>query len=81
EGRGALGPYLAHVHVKNALWARDNGATGRWKATWAPLAEGIVHWPDVLAALNSVDYDGWLSFEDFAPGDTRDKLHADLEYI
>jgi sugar phosphate isomerase/epimerase len=34
-----LGPYLAHVHIKNAAYDRPAGG-GVWKARWAPLEDG-----------------------------------------
>ena len=47
-GLEVLGPYLAHVHLKNARWApagtRDDG-TIRWAAAFAPLGEGSVDVP------------------------------------
>ena len=68
-GLEVLGPYLAHVHLKNARWApagtRDDG-TVRWAAAFAPLAEGSVDVRDLLRALRAVGYDGWISFEDFS---------------
>jgi len=57
-----IGEYLTHVHVKNSAWQKgENG----WQPGWAPLDDGIVHWPDVLKALKAVGYDRWLSIEDF----------------
>ena len=68
-GLEVLGPYLAHVHLKNARWApagaRDDG-TVRWAAAFAPLDEGSVDVRDLLRALRAVGYDGWISFEDFS---------------
>lgn len=58
-----LGPYLAHVHLKNACW-RATG--GRWHAEFAPLREGIVDLRALFAALAAVGYDGWVSLEDFS---------------
>lgn len=75
-GLELLGPYLAHVHMKNAWWQRDGG---RWHASFAPLAEGAVDVAALLGALRSVGYDGWISFEDFSTAQaqmerTRDNL-------
>ena len=64
-----LGPYLAHVHLKNARWtsfgARPDGGT-QWFPSFAPLRDGIVDVPALLGALGVVGYDGWISFEDFS---------------
>lgn len=72
-GLELLGEYLAHVHVKNAIW-QPTGAEGWSKGTHAPLwragfhriESGIVHWPDIIAALQEAGYEGWLSVEDFS---------------
>jgi len=83
-GLELLGPYLSYVHVKNAAWVENRitpDAEKLWKATMAPLKEGIVNWQEVLLALDKVGYQGWMSFEDFAQGDTKTKLAEDIEYI
>jgi sugar phosphate isomerase/epimerase len=68
-GVEALGPYLAHVHLKNAGWepagTRPDGSTA-WRCNALPLRAGAVDMAAVLRALRAVDYDGWLSFEDFS---------------
>ena len=84
-GLEVLGPYLAHVHLKNARWtetgARDDGSSG-WAAGFAPLTAGSVDVPALFGALASVGYDGWVSFEDFST--TRpllDRTRENLEYV
>lgn len=61
-----LGPYLVHVHFKNAAWQKtgvqDDG-TVTWKAKVVPLNEGIINWPDYIAQLKLVGYGGYLSNE------------------
>lgn len=64
-GLELLGPYLAHVHLKNAAWQRPS-AGGIWRGTWAPLEDGVVDWPALFAALRAVGYTGWLGLEDFS---------------
>ena len=68
-GLEVLGPYLAHVHLKNARWVtagtRRDGST-RWKPEFAPLTDGAVDVRALFAALAAVGYDGWVSFEDFS---------------
>ena len=78
-----LGPYLAHVHVKNAAWVQcdTKDDVKNWKSKIVSVKEGIVSWKDILTALNNVGYTGWLSVEDFAPGDTKSKLAQDLQYL
>jgi sugar phosphate isomerase/epimerase len=64
-GLQLLGPYLAHVHLKNAAFIRpDNG--GVWQPRWMPLENGVVDFKNVLRSLMRVGYDGWLVMEDFS---------------
>jgi sugar phosphate isomerase/epimerase/peptidoglycan/xylan/chitin deacetylase (PgdA/CDA1 family) len=53
----ALGPYLQHAHVKDMV-PRRAGATWGWAA--ARPGAGLVSWPDVLTALATAGYGGWL---------------------
>jgi sugar phosphate isomerase/epimerase len=76
-----LGPYLAHVHLKNGAFTRPEGG-GVWTAHWAPLEDGVVDFPQVLAALRATGYDGWLSMEDFsAARPSREALRHNLAFI
>ncbi|WP_274366192.1 sugar phosphate isomerase/epimerase family protein [Paenibacillus thermotolerans] len=63
-GMELLGPYLAHVHVKNAGWFRNS--EGRWECRWQPFAEGWVDWKQVLRDLKAVHYEGGYGVEDFS---------------
>lgn len=68
-GMELLGPYLAHVHVKNAVWQPDGEASdgsAAWKASWQPIRRGIVPWSQVIEDLKAVGYDGYLGVEDFS---------------
>ncbi|MDQ1236240.1 sugar phosphate isomerase/epimerase [Paenibacillus sp. SORGH_AS306] len=64
-GLQLLGPYLAHVHVKNAAWIQQDQ---QWQCQWAPILEGIVPWQQIISDLQSVGYDGYLGVEDFSAG-------------
>jgi len=82
-GLELLGPYLAHVHVKNAAWqvvGEEFGAK-KWKAATVPLREGQADWLSFLRALQHVGYDGWLSFEDFSAGETLTKLADNIRFF
>lgn len=64
-----LGPYLAHVHVKNAGWTIIETAgdgTKNWHCDWAGLKDGMVPWRQVISDLIAVGYDGYLGVEDFS---------------
>lgn len=83
-GLELLGPYLSHVHVKNAAWIESGlspEGEKKWKHAMVGLKDGIADWSEVLVALDRVGYRGWLSFEDFGPGDTRTKLAEDIGYM
>lgn len=80
-GLELLGPYLAHVHLKNTRYDRPQGG-GVWQAGWAPLEDGVVNFPQLFAALRRVGYDGWLSVEDFsAARSSREALVHNLAFI
>jgi len=52
-----LAPLTAHVHVKDLLPEGESGFRA------VPLGEGVLDWPQVLAALVAVGYEGFLSDE------------------
>jgi sugar phosphate isomerase/epimerase len=64
-----LGPYLAHVHVKNVAW-RPTGQTADgstvWTENWAPLRDGQADIESYFGALSEYGYDGWVTVEDFS---------------
>lgn len=64
-----LGPYLAHVHVKNASWClleKSEDEVASWTSDWAGLKTGMVPWRQVIEDLAAVGYDGYLGVEDFS---------------
>jgi sugar phosphate isomerase/epimerase len=63
-----LGPYLAHVHIKNARWVGIAGADGvtAWHHEWATLREGQGDVRQYIADLVACGYDGWITLEDFS---------------
>ncbi|MDQ0721092.1 sugar phosphate isomerase/epimerase [Paenibacillus sp. W4I10] len=81
-GLELLGPYLAHVHVKNAGWFEPEGKDSQkanvtekssgvalntaWKCHWTPLTEGMVDWVQMVRDLRAVGYDGYYGIEDFS---------------
>jgi sugar phosphate isomerase/epimerase len=80
-GAELLGPYLAHVHIKNSAFERPAGG-GVWEPRWAPLEDGVVDFGLVFEALEHVDYDGWLMMEDFSGvRPSREALRYNLEFI
>ena len=84
-GLQLLGPYLAHMHVKNAKWEVAQGEPDGnlvWKAGWATLRSGVVNWREVVTDLKTIGYQGYLSMEDFSQEKpTREKLADDLALL
>jgi sugar phosphate isomerase/epimerase len=86
-GLEILGPYLAHVHAKNARWfpkgyRGDAFHTIDWMCDWATIPKGIVDYYGFFKALHAVGYDGWIAIEDFSteiPLD--DRLANNLTYL
>jgi sugar phosphate isomerase/epimerase len=80
-GLQLLGPYLAHVHLKNAAFTHPTNG-GVWQAKWMPLEDGVVNFKEVLRSLLKVGYDGWLVMEDFsAARGSLETLHHNLTFI
>ncbi len=84
-GLELLGPYLGHVHIKNAAWRvvgqRADGSN-EWRAEFATLRGGSVDFRALLQALHTVGYDKWLSFEDFSTeGPLAERIVDNLAYI
>lgn len=81
-----LGPYLAHVHVKNAAWKQagtlEDGSAS-WHCNWAGLKDGMVPWRQVIEDLAAVGYDGYLGIEDFSKqfSNSSEMLNHFVEYI
>jgi sugar phosphate isomerase/epimerase len=74
-----LGPYLAHVHIKNAAWRQ--GATC-WHSEWTPLREGQADIEAYLRALHTHGYDDWITVEDFSTAvPLESRLRDNLAYL
>ncbi|MHC6219055.1 sugar phosphate isomerase/epimerase family protein [Arthrobacter sp. MMS24-S77] len=81
-----LGPYLAHVHVKNARWVRadskDESGAAVWVNEWAPLAEGQGSVLGYFRALAEVGYDSWVTLEDFSTElPLEERTASNLAYV
>jgi sugar phosphate isomerase/epimerase len=59
----ALGPFLEHVHVRDASW-QIGAQTGRWEYQWVPLGTGMVDWAGIVALCRASGFSGYLSNED-----------------
>ncbi len=81
-----LGPYLAHVHVKNVRWVatEEPGFDGsiRWRDEWAPLRTGQADVEAYFDALAAFGYDGWVTSEDFSTDlPLEERTRDNLEYL
>jgi sugar phosphate isomerase/epimerase len=80
-GAELLGPYLAHVHLKNAAFERPAGG-GVWKPRWAPLEDGVVDFGLLFETLDALGYKGWLVIEDFSGArPSRETLEHNLQFV
>jgi sugar phosphate isomerase/epimerase len=64
QGLDLLGDRIALVAIKDLTWDPvHDRALGkpRWISHIVPLRQGIVPWPQVLACLRRVGFDGWVS--------------------
>jgi sugar phosphate isomerase/epimerase len=79
-----LGPYLAHVHVKNVSWHIVSQSPQRtvWAEHWAPLRDGQADLPAYFTALAAHGYDGWVAVEDFSTAQPlADRTRDNLAYL
>jgi hexulose-6-phosphate isomerase len=65
----ALGPLIAKCHVKDFLLNEDPGGNGKF----VDIRTGSVNWPGVRAALEKVNYSGWMTIEG---GDCSPEEHS-----
>jgi sugar phosphate isomerase/epimerase len=80
-GLQLLGPYLAHVHLKNAAFTKPSEG-GVWQPRWTALEDGVVNFKEVLQSLINVGYNGWLVMEDFsAARGSLETLKHNLTFI
>ena len=61
----ALGPYLAHVHVKDVALRSDEPGWCAAATSFVPLGRGVLRWPVCLSILRGAGYTGWLALENF----------------
>ncbi len=82
QGMDALGPHLAHCHIGGSrpVAKPADGRTG-WTWEFCPLNEGVADIPAIINDFNRFKYDGWLSLEDFSPGDDFQKIKAQGQYL
>jgi sugar phosphate isomerase/epimerase len=84
-GMQLLGPYLHHVHAKNAVWEPMGtlaDGTVAWQCSHYAMRRGIANWHQIMDDLKAVGYDGWICFEDFSGDEpTWEKCRSNLAYL
>lgn len=84
-GLEILGPYLAHIHIKNAVWQQvgeDADGSAQWKWSWATLRKGMGDVKAYFRALKAVGYDGWVTLEEFTTElPLYERIADDLAYL
>jgi sugar phosphate isomerase/epimerase len=74
QGMEALGPYLAHCHIGGSRPVVKQGERDSWSWEFCDLRRGIANIPAILDDFRHTGYAGWLSLEDFSPGDDDAKI-------
>lgn len=83
-GLELLGPYLAHVHIGNATpvqTQRDATGSMHWQWDFCDLREGMADIPQIIQDLKDVGYQGYISLEEFGPGDDEEKISSEGAYL
>ena len=88
ETLGVMAPYIAHVHVKNSRPLAPGEHTERYldstsgqRYTGTDLDRGVVEFRPILAELNRLGYDGYLTIEYQGEADPRDVLPHNVAYL
>jgi sugar phosphate isomerase/epimerase len=83
-GLELLGDYVAHCHAGGwrpvEAGRRDDG-TLDWTWEGCDLSDSILDIPLFLSDLKAVDYQGFISIEDFRAIDHEEKLRRQIEYL
>jgi sugar phosphate isomerase/epimerase len=73
-----LGSRLRHVHVKNIAWSRRGGV---WRWRHAALAQGMLNWREILAALAAARYSGRFSIDHLGATPTPARLRSESDQL
>lgn len=83
-GLELIRPYLAHCHIGNGILVaddRDENGQQQWKWDFCELREGVADIPQIIRDLQDVGYEGYLSLEEFGPGDEEEKIRREADYL
>lgn len=73
-----MGPHLHHLHVKNIAWRKLSQG---WAWRHASLTDGVLVWPDILAALSAAGYRRGYSIDHLGGKPTRGRLRSETEEL
>lgn len=84
-----LGSSLVALGVKDTGVIRDMGRSEGpdkgWVRYWTPIDNGATHWPEVVRALNGIDFTGTFVFMPFyapdEPDEMRRRLRDEVAYL
>ncbi len=79
-----LGSYLGHVHVgghRPLDKGRDDVGSAQWDWQGCALGDGLYDHQRLLRKLMAINYQGFISVEDFRPIPREEKLKEGIEYL
>jgi len=79
-----LGQYVGHLHVgghRPVPNGKDEVGTVQWEWQGTSLAEGLYDYPRLLRKLQAMDFQGFISIEDFRDLPAEEKLREGIEYL
>ena len=79
-----LGPYLAHCHVgahRPFPGESDENGTVNWTWEGCSMGEGLYFFPEMVRCLRDLNYQGYVSVEDFRDLPPEQKYGEALSYL
>jgi len=79
-----LEQYVGHLHVgghRPVPNGKDEVGTVQWEWQGTSLAEGLYDYPRLLRKLQAMDFQGFISIEDFRDLPAEEKLREGIEYL
>jgi len=83
-GMELLGPYLQHCHAggwRPVEAGRGEDGTLQWAYEGCDLPDSILDIPQFIADLQAVNYQGFISIEDFRSMSHEEKLGRQIAYL
>ena len=83
-GLELLGHYVGHLHVgghRPVEKGRDEVGTVEWDWPGVPMEEGLYDYPRLLKKLKAINYQHFITIEDFRPVPPEEKLREGIGYL